>query len=175
MDLKFKNTPILITQYVKLPGLLFQTNPSFKIVILTTEKKNENVSVYILRTVFAEYYSVVTSTFRQLTPFPLPLAGHRSLYMVLKVNKYEYLVQMQKLHNCAIATPATKFGVVSQPNMIDTSTKDQMRNPTVKRIQSKTKSLISFLAPTMSKTLTRAYLLFSGRRKKITSNYYTLF
>ena len=50
--------------------------------------------------------------------------------------------------------------------MIDTSTNDQMRNPSVKKIQSKIKLLISFLAPTMSSILTRAYLGF-GKRKKI--------
>ena len=50
--------------------------------------------------------------------------------------------------------------------MIDTSTNDQMRNPSVKKIQSKIKLLISFLAPTMSSILTRAYLGFGKREKK---------
>jgi hypothetical protein len=65
---------------------------------------------------------------------------------------------MMKLNNCAMATPATNPGVVSYPNMIDTSTKDQIRKPTVKRIQSSTSNLISFLAPIMSNILTSAYL-----------------
>ena len=78
-----------------------------------------------------------------------------------------YLVQITKLHNCATPTPATKSGVVSYPNMIDTSTKDQMRNPTVNRIQSSTKTLISFFTPMSRRTLTRAYLILQREKASL--------
>ena len=78
-----------------------------------------------------------------------------------------YLVQITKLHNCATPTPAMKSGVVSYPNMIDTSTKDQMRNPTVNRIQSSTKTLISFFTPMSRRTLTRAYLILQREKASL--------
>ena len=69
-----------------------------------------------------------------------------------------YQAQIAKFDNCAIATPPTKFGVVSYANITDTKAKVQSRNPRVNAIHNISNDLISFAAPRMRQTLTRAYL-----------------
>ena len=67
---------------------------------------------------------------------------------------------MAKLINCATANPAMNAAEVTKANMIETKTKDQLRNPMLNSSQRINKVLISFLAPMINRTFTKAYLVF---------------
>ena len=69
-----------------------------------------------------------------------------------------YLMQTAKLISCATATPPANPDVVSQANMTETKTKDQIRNPTVVNSQGRISRGTSSLAPIINITLARAYL-----------------
>ena len=111
-------------------------------------------------------FSVFQRLFASIWVFLRLLA---SFSVFQRLSKFSYPIMMIKLKSWAIPTPATNPAVVLQPNMIETKTKDQMRNPTVKAIQSSTRLFISFLAAMTSKRLMRAYLkkrtMFENLRK----------
>ena len=67
-------------------------------------------------------------------------------------------MQTAKLISCATATPPANPDVVSQANMTETKTKDQIRNPTVVNSQGRISRGTSSLAPIINITLARAYL-----------------
>ena len=74
---------------------------------------------------------------------------------------------MAKFDNWAIATPPTKFGVVSQVNMIATRTNVQIKNPTVNAIHNNRRDRISFKEPIIRHKLISEYLVH--KYKKIIS------
>ena len=74
---------------------------------------------------------------------------------------------MAKFDNWAIATPPTKFGVVSQVNMMATRTNVQIKNPTVNAIHNNRRDRISFKEPIIRHKLISEYLLH--KYKKIIS------